>query len=145
MADRDAVRGWYSKRARTLLALDHPWSKEQTTFLKAVAHNQPQMHADNVGRLMALERLAKAATSEVPMSEVTWQRDPEFIGANRAERAHIGDYELVVFDLPADRAGPAVISWELFGPPRHQELIAHGEAQTFEDAKLAAERAFDKL
>jgi hypothetical protein len=51
----------------------------------------------------------------------------------------------VVFDLPADRAGPAVISWELFGPPRHQELIAHGEAQTFEDAKLAAERAFDKL
>jgi hypothetical protein len=73
------------------------------------------------------------------------QRDPEFIGANRAERTLIGDYELVVFDLPADRAGPAVISWELFGPPRHQELIAHGEAQTFEDAKLAAERAFDKL
>jgi hypothetical protein len=36
-------------------------------------------------------------------------------------------------------------SWELFGPPRHQELIAHGEAQTFEDAKLAAERAFAKL
>ena len=79
------------------------------------------------------------------MSEVTWHRDPEFIGANRAERAMVGDYELVVFDLPADRAGPAVISWELFGPPRHQELIAHGEAQTFEDAKLAAERAFDKL
>jgi hypothetical protein len=73
------------------------------------------------------------------------QRDPEFIGANRAERTLIGDYELVVFDLPADRAGPAVISWELFGPPRHQELIAHGEAQTFEDTKLAAERAFDKL
>ena len=59
MADRDAVRGWYSKRAQTLLALDYPWSEEQTTFLKAVAHNQPQMHADNVGRLMALERLAK--------------------------------------------------------------------------------------
>ena len=38
-----------------------------------------------------------------------WQRDPEFIGANRAERACIGDYELLVFDLPADRAGPAVI------------------------------------
>jgi hypothetical protein len=40
------------------------------------------------------------------MSEVTWQTDPEFIGANRAERALIGDYELVVFDLPADLAGP---------------------------------------
>ena len=57
----------------------------------------------------------------------------------------VGDYELLVFDLPADRAGPAVIGWELFGPLRHQELIAHGEAQTFEDAKAAAENAFDEL
>ena len=39
----------------------------------------------------------------------------------------------------------AIIGWELFGPPRHQELIAQGEAQTFDDAKAAAERAFDKL
>jgi hypothetical protein len=51
----------------------------------------------------------------------------------------------LVFDLPVGRTGPAVVGWELFGPPRHQELIAHGEAQTFEDAKAAAERAFDKL
>jgi hypothetical protein len=76
---------------------------------------------------------------------VDWQRDPEFIGANHAEHAVFGDYELVVFDLPADRAGPAVIGWELFGPPRRQELIAHGDEQTFEDAKAAAERAFAKL
>src|SRR5215831_17838793 len=65
------------------------------------------------------------------MNEVTWQTDPEFIGADHAERACIGDYELVVFDLPADRASPAVIGWELFGPPRHQELIATGDAKTF--------------
>jgi len=77
--------------------------------------------------------------------EVTWQTDSEFIGANHAERAMVGDYELLVFDLPADCAGPAVIGWELFGPPRHQELIAQGEAQTFDAAKAAAERAFDKL
>ena len=77
--------------------------------------------------------------------EVTWQTDSEFIGANRAEQAKVGDYELLVFDLPADRAGAAVIGWELFGPPRREELIAHGEAQTFDDAKAAAERAFDKL
>jgi hypothetical protein len=44
------------------------------------------------------------------MSEVTWQTDSEFIGANRAERACIGDYELLVFDLPAERAGP-VVNW----------------------------------
>jgi len=79
------------------------------------------------------------------MNEVTWHTDPGFIGANHAVRACIGVYELVVFDLPADRAGRAVVGWELFGPPRHQELIAHGEAQTFEDAEAAAERAFDKL
>jgi hypothetical protein len=77
--------------------------------------------------------------------EVPWQTDSEFIGAIHAEHAIVGDYELMVFDLPADPAGPAVIGWELFGPPRHQELIDHGEAQTFEDAKAAAERAFDKL
>jgi hypothetical protein len=77
--------------------------------------------------------------------EVTGQTDSEFIGANHAERACIGDYELLVFDLPADRASPAVIGWELFVPPRNQELIDHGEAQTFDDAKAAAERAFDKL
>jgi hypothetical protein len=80
-----------------------------------------------------------------PMSEVTWQTDPEFIGANHAEHAMVGDYELLVFDLPADRAGPAFIGWELFGPPRHQELIDQGDEQTFEDAKAAAERAFAKL
>jgi hypothetical protein len=79
------------------------------------------------------------------MSEVTWQKDPEFIGAIHAEHAIVGDYELLVFDLPADGAGTAVIGWELFGPPRHQELIDRGEAQTFEDAKAAAERAFAKL
>jgi hypothetical protein len=33
----------------------------------------------------------------------------------------------------------------LFGPPRHEELIDHGDAQTFEDAKVAAETAFAKL
>jgi hypothetical protein len=33
----------------------------------------------------------------------------------------------------------------LFSPSRHQESIAHVEAQTFDDAKAAAERAFDKL
>ena len=67
------------------------------------------------------------------------------MGANHAEHAMVGDYELLVFDLPADRAGRGIIGWELFGPPRHQELIAQGEAQTFDDAKAAAERAFDKL
>jgi hypothetical protein len=37
--------------------------------------------------------------------------------------------------FPADRTGAAVVGWELFGPPRHQVLIDHGDAQTFDDAK----------
>ena len=67
------------------------------------------------------------------------------MGANHAEHAMVGDYELLVFDLPADRAGRAIIGWELFGPPCHQELIAQGEPRTFDAAKAAAERAFGKL
>jgi hypothetical protein len=47
--------------------------------------------------------------------------------------------------FPATLAGPAEIGWELFGPPRHEEPIDHGDAQTFEDAKVAAETAFAKL
>ena len=31
-----------------------------------------------------------------------------------------------------------------YSAPRHQKLIAHGEAQTFDDAKAATEPAFGK-
>ena len=31
-----------------------------------------------------------------------------------------------------------------YSAPRHQKLIAHGEAQTFDDAKAASEPAFAK-
>jgi hypothetical protein len=75
---------------------------------------------------------------------INWERDPEFVRAHRSERAIVGDYELVAFDLPADRAGLAVIGWELFGPPRLEELIDHGDAATFEEARAAAERAFER-
>jgi hypothetical protein len=74
-----------------------------------------------------------------------WQRAPEFATANRAERCRVGDYELVAFDLPAGRAGPRQIGWEVFGPPRRQRLLARGDSKTFEDAKAAAEIAFGKL
>jgi hypothetical protein len=59
---------------------------------------------------------------------------------NRAERCRVGDYELVAFDLPAGRAGQRKIGWEVFGPPRR-----HGDSKTFDDAKAAAEIAFDML
>jgi hypothetical protein len=74
-----------------------------------------------------------------------WEREPEFTTANRAERCRVGGYELVAFDLPADRAGPRIIGWEVFGPPRRQRLLARGDSKTFDDAKAAAEIAFGKL
>jgi hypothetical protein len=51
----------------------------------------------------------------------------------------------VVFNLPADRAGPRVIGWEVFGPPRRQRLLARGDSKTFDDAKKEAEIAFGML
>jgi hypothetical protein len=73
-----------------------------------------------------------------------WEREPEFTTANRAERCRVGDFELVAFDLPAGRAGPRVIGWEVFGPPRRQRLLAPGDSKTFDDAK-EAETAFGRL
>jgi hypothetical protein len=74
-----------------------------------------------------------------------WERAPEFATANRAECCRVGDYELVAFDLPAGRAGPRIIGWEVFGPPRRQRLLARGDSKTFDDAKAAAEIAFGML
>jgi hypothetical protein len=47
------------------------------------------------------------------MSEVTWQEGPEFIGANRAEHAMVGDYELLVGrlrSLPTESRGRAILA-----------------------------------
>src|SRR5262245_50635647 len=97
--------------------------------------------------------MAKRTTSS-PVSHITTNRRSSHprsgcggwcSGDEGAGRGRIGDYELVRFDLPADPAGATVIGWEVFGPPRHEELIDHGDAQTFEDAKAAAKTAFAKL
>jgi hypothetical protein len=122
----------------------HPHQRRRENARNVIAHwfHQPPPAERGRRRDLGFHLEPDVVTEH---GEVTWQKDPEFIGANRAERALIGDYELMVFDLPADSAGSAVIGWELFGPPRDQELIDHGDAQTFDDAKTAAQRAFDKL
>ena len=76
-----------------------------------------------------------------PMSEVTWQTSAPTTLSTR----WLATTSCWCSICRPIRPCPAVIGWELFGPPRHQELIDHGDARTFDDAKAAAQRAFDKL
>jgi hypothetical protein len=78
--------------------------------------------------------------------KITWQPDPEFLSATRAEHAIVGDHELVAFDLPPTPGFPKRdIAWEIFTGPRLHDKIAGADAVSFEEAKAAAERAFRDL
>jgi hypothetical protein len=76
------------------------------------------------------------------MAEIHWKPEPEFWSATRAEHARVGAYELVAFDLPPHRGEPRIIGWELFTGPDLNDLVAKGDAATFEAAKVAAEAAY---
>jgi hypothetical protein len=71
-----------------------------------------------------------------------WKPDPEFGNAKRAEHAIINGYELVAYDMPASTSVPAIIGWELFTGPDLFDLVAKGDAETFEAAKSAVEAAY---
>jgi hypothetical protein len=72
-----------------------------------------------------------------------WKPDPEFWSATRAEHAILGGCELVAFDIPATPAGgPRIIGWELFTGADFFDLVAKGDAGSFEAAKSAAEAAY---
>jgi hypothetical protein len=73
---------------------------------------------------------------------IQWIPDASFSSADRAEHALIGGHELVAFDLPPHQRFPRQIGWELFAGPKLQDLVATGEANSFDDAKLAAEAAY---
>lgn len=73
---------------------------------------------------------------------IQWEPEPEFWSANRAERARIGTYELVAFDLSPDQLGHRTIGWELFAGPKLQDLVAKGDADSFKAAQAAAEAAY---
>ena len=77
--------------------------------------------------------------------KIEWRTDPEWHTANRAEQAFVGEHELVAFDLPEGEELPAEIGWEVFGGPNRQEQLATGRAETFEEAKAAAEAAWQEL
>ncbi len=80
------------------------------------------------------------------MAEIPWEPDPYYTSATRAERASIGDYEVIVLDLPPGLHFQRSISWELFGPPFRARLIEWGEnCATFEDAKARAAEALARV
>lgn len=74
--------------------------------------------------------------------QISWEPEPEFWSANRAERARVGAHELVAFDIPAVDGSAGIIGWELFTGPKLQDLIAKGDAETFASAQVAAEAAY---
>jgi hypothetical protein len=78
---------------------------------------------------------------------VRWQKDLKMWSATRAERALPGHgYELGAFDIPATGRDPRIIGWEVYlGPPHYDELVAKGEAASFEEAKSAAVAAWADL
>ncbi len=74
-----------------------------------------------------------------------WQADVEWPMATRAERATVGDYELIALQIAADGAWPEEIRWEIFGPPDHKQQIATGRSEDFGRAKGDAIKARTRL
>jgi hypothetical protein len=64
--------------------------------------------------------------------------------AEQAEHAFVAGYELTAFVLPADRAKgwDRQIGWEVHGGAQLLDLIATGNASSFEEAKAYAEAAW---
>jgi hypothetical protein len=83
-------------------------------------------HLENIGAILAC------------VFQFNWKPSSEFLSKVLAHHTMIGGYELVAYDVPPDRDTPRIVGWELFGPG--PALLEHGAADTFEQAKLDAER-----
>jgi Recombinase zinc beta ribbon domain/Recombinase len=68
------------------------------------------------------------------------------VGAEKAEHARVLSFELTTFVLAADRAKgwDRLIGWEVHGGAKLLDLIAKGNAGSFEDAKRQAEAAWHR-
>lgn len=70
---------------------------------------------------------------------IVWRKLSEMWSATSAERAIVGAYELIAFDIPAAGPHPRIIAWELHTGPQFMTGVAGGSADSFEAAKAAAE------
>ncbi len=75
-------------------------------------------------------------------SNLKWAADPEWWGLARSEHVIVDRYELIAFDLPADGTRPREIGWELMTGRTFEEPVAAGGADSFDEAKDAAEQAW---
>ena len=75
-----------------------------------------------------------------------WTRLGAMWSAEQAEHAHVAGYELTAFVLAADRAKgwDRQIGWEVHGGAKLLDLIATGDADSFENAKAQAEAAWHR-
>lgn len=79
-------------------------------------------------------------------SPVHWKPDAEFRNALEAQHAVVdGAYELICYSLPADKLGPELHGYEVYGGERHLTLLRRGEAENFAQAKLDAEKALHTI
>ncbi|MGF7173364.1 hypothetical protein [Azospirillum doebereinerae] len=87
-----------------------------------------------------------ANASALPIvPSITWRRLSEMWSATSAERAFIGPYELIAFDIPPAGPHPRIIAWELHIGPQFTTGIAGAPANSFEAAKAAAEQEARRL
>lgn len=71
-----------------------------------------------------------------------WTADAEWWGLTRSEHVIVDRYELIAFDLPAEGSRPRDIGWELFTGRTFEDPVAAGAAESFDEAKEAAEAAW---
>lgn len=73
-----------------------------------------------------------------------WKRLAEMWSAEQAEHALVAGYELTAFVIAADPAKgwPREIGWEVHGGAKLLDLVAKGDADSFDTAKAQAVAAW---
>lgn len=85
------------------------------------------------------------AGANASASPIVWRKLSEMWSATTAERAFIGPYELIAFDIPPAGQYPRIIAWEMHTGPNFTTGIAGAPAGSFETAKGAAEQEARRL
>ncbi len=55
---------------------------------------------------------------------IAWHKLSEMWSATRAERAIVGPYELIAFDIPPTGSHPRIIAWEIHTGPKFMTGVA---------------------
>lgn len=83
--------------------------------------------------------------ANAPALPIAWHKLSEMWSATRAERAIVGSYELIAFDIPPTGSHPRIIAWEMHTGPKFTTGVAGAPADNFDAAKVAAEQEARRL